>query len=178
MAMVYERHTYAREHLQWTFEASANNGALPDKCARDLSLSRARVRWHLFHDPFDGVGAPSALMAAAEVVVDLAHPRPSSGLRNSGPKLLVAEHVARADDHCLLLRSLDREGRFEDYGPGHVVRRGRHHRLVDLGELLLATAALDADGVERSGCIAVEKNLLTIHSPISSAQKPLFGELS
>src|SRR5262249_28532424 len=46
-------------------------------------------------------------------------------------------------------RSLDDEGWFEGYGPGHVVEvgRGRHHRLVDLGELLLGAAAFDADGV-------------------------------
>src|SRR4051812_22000366 len=46
-------------------------------------------------------------------------------------------------------RSLDKEGRFEGHGPGHVVEigRGRHHRLVDLGELLLGAAALDPDDV-------------------------------
>src|SRR6266446_9208315 len=46
-------------------------------------------------------------------------------------------------------RSLDDEGRFEDHGPGHVVEvgRGRHHRLVDLGELFLSAATLDADDV-------------------------------
>src|SRR5262249_8233600 len=46
-------------------------------------------------------------------------------------------------------RLLDDEGRLEGHGPGHVVEvgRGRHHRLVDLGELLLGAAALDADDV-------------------------------
>src|SRR6266446_345232 len=46
-------------------------------------------------------------------------------------------------------RSLDDEGRFEGHGPGHVVEigRGRHHRLVDRGELLLGAAALDADDI-------------------------------
>src|SRR5258708_32227327 len=46
-------------------------------------------------------------------------------------------------------RSLDDEGRFEGHGPGHVVKigRGRHHRLVDLGELFLSAATLDADDV-------------------------------
>jgi hypothetical protein len=36
------------------------------------------------------------------------------------------------------------EGRFEGHGPGDVVEvgRGRHHRRVDLGELLLGAAAL------------------------------------
>src|SRR5262245_39743489 len=82
-----------------------------------------------------------------------------SGLRNGGPKLMVAEHVARADDHGLVLmnqsvpaglwRSFDDEDGFEVHGPGHVVEvgRGRHHRLMDFGELLLCAAALDADGV-------------------------------
>ena len=46
-------------------------------------------------------------------------------------------------------RSLDDEGWLEGHGPGHVVEvgRGRHHRLVDLGELFLGAAALDADDV-------------------------------
>src|SRR5712672_2992287 len=46
-------------------------------------------------------------------------------------------------------RSLDNEGRFEGHGLGHVVEvgRGRHHRLVDLGELLLGAATLDANDV-------------------------------
>jgi hypothetical protein len=46
-------------------------------------------------------------------------------------------------------RSLDDEGRFEGHGPGHVVEIGRgcHHRLVDLGELFLSAATLDADDV-------------------------------
>jgi hypothetical protein len=47
------------------------------------------------------------------------------------------------------LRSLDDEGRFERHWPEHVVEvgRGRHHRRVDLRELLLGAATLDADGV-------------------------------
>src|SRR5262249_9706917 len=46
-------------------------------------------------------------------------------------------------------RSLNDEDRFERHRPGHVVEvgRGRHHRLVERGELLLGAAALDADGV-------------------------------
>src|SRR3984893_3688317 len=50
---------------------------------------------------------------------------------------------------CSSRRSLDHEGRFEGHGPGHVVEvgRGRHHRLVDLGELFLGAAAFDADDV-------------------------------
>jgi hypothetical protein len=72
---------------------------------------------------------------------------------------MVAEHVARADDHVLVLmnqsgpaalvRSFDDEDGFEVHEPGHVVEvgRGRHHRIVDFGELLLGAAALDADDV-------------------------------
>jgi hypothetical protein len=63
---------------------------------------QVRVRSYFFHDPLDGVGAPAALGAAAEVAIDLAHPRPSSGFRNSSLKLMVTEHVARADDHYLV----------------------------------------------------------------------------
>ena len=46
-------------------------------------------------------------------------------------------------------RLLDDEARFEGHRPGHIVKvgRGRHHRLVDLGELLLGAATLDADDV-------------------------------
>src|SRR5438067_10020795 len=46
-------------------------------------------------------------------------------------------------------RLLDDERRFEGHGPGHVVevRRGRHHRFVDLGELLLGATAVNADDV-------------------------------
>src|SRR6185437_7723249 len=46
-------------------------------------------------------------------------------------------------------RSLDDESRIEGHGSRHVVEVGRrrHHRLVDLGELFLSAAALDADNV-------------------------------
>src|SRR5437762_3750357 len=46
-------------------------------------------------------------------------------------------------------RSLDDERRFEGHGPRHVVEvgRGRHHGIVDFGELLLRAVALDANGV-------------------------------
>jgi len=83
--------------------------------ARELLLLRSSVQvrarsntadgavWYFFYNPLDGVCAPAALGAAAEVGIDLAHPRPSSGLRYSGPKLMVTERVARADDHDLVL---------------------------------------------------------------------------
>jgi hypothetical protein len=45
------------------------------------------------------VGAPAALHAAAEAVIDLAHPHALSGVGKLGTNLLVADHVARTDDH-------------------------------------------------------------------------------
>jgi hypothetical protein len=45
------------------------------------------------------VGAPAALHAAAEAVIDLAHPQPLRGVGKLGTNLLVAHYVARTDDH-------------------------------------------------------------------------------
>src|SRR5436190_686383 len=46
-------------------------------------------------------------------------------------------------------RSPDNEGRSERHSPRHVVEvgRGRHHRLVNLREVLLGAATLDVDDV-------------------------------
>jgi hypothetical protein len=64
------------------------------------SVTRAdRAVRYFVYDPLDGVGAPAALGPEAEAAIDLAHPRPLSGIRNRGPNLMVAERVARADDH-------------------------------------------------------------------------------
>ncbi len=57
---------------------------------------------YLLHDPFDGVGTLTALRAAAETVIDLAHPQPFSGLRKRGTNLLITENVARADNHGIV----------------------------------------------------------------------------
>jgi len=56
---------------------------------------------HFVHDPLDDVSAAAALGAAAEVVIDLTHPQPLRRVRKRGPKLMVTEHIARADDHDL-----------------------------------------------------------------------------
>jgi hypothetical protein len=65
-------------------------------------LNRAdRAVRHFVHDPLDDVSAAAALGAAAEVLIDLTHPQPSRGVRKRGPKLMVTEHIARADDHDL-----------------------------------------------------------------------------
>src|SRR5580704_9129349 len=92
-------------------------------CGVSLLRSRVQVRtrgyrsdragWYLLHDPFDGVSTLTALRAAAEAVVNLAHPQPLSGLRKSGTKLLITEHVARADDHDLVLTQIWGHGRNE-----------------------------------------------------------------
>ena len=91
--------------------------------ARSLLCSRVQVRTrrarsdravcYLFHDPLDGVGAPAALHAAAEAVIDLARPQPLN-LRKYGTKLLVAEHVARTDDHHLLLTHISGQSANEE----------------------------------------------------------------
>jgi hypothetical protein len=54
------------------------------------------------HDFFDGAGAPAALRAAAEAGIDLAHPHLMSGIGKGGTNLLLAEHIARTDDHGFL----------------------------------------------------------------------------
>ena len=56
---------------------------------------------HFVHDPLDDVSAATALSPTAEVVIDLTHPQPLRCIRKHGPKLMVTEHVARADDHDL-----------------------------------------------------------------------------
>ena len=56
---------------------------------------------HFVHDPLDDVSAAAALGAAAEAVIDLAHPQPLRRVRKRGPKLMVTENIARADDHDL-----------------------------------------------------------------------------
>jgi hypothetical protein len=60
-----------------------------------------RVVCHYVHDPLDRVSAAAALGAAAEVVIDLTHPQPLRRIRKRGPKLMVTEYIARADDHDL-----------------------------------------------------------------------------
>jgi hypothetical protein len=65
-------------------------------------LNRAdRVVCHFVDDPLDDVSAAAALGAAAEVVIDLTHPQPLRRIRKRGPKLMVTEYIARANDHDL-----------------------------------------------------------------------------
>ena len=94
-----------------------------DLASRGVSFLRSRLQvrargctnesavCYLLHDPSDGVGTLTALCAAAEAVVNLAHPQPLSGLRKGGTNLLIAEHVARADDHDLVLTQISGHGR-------------------------------------------------------------------
>jgi hypothetical protein len=51
---------------------------------------------------FDGVGASATLGAAAEAVIDLAHPRPLRSVRKREPQLTVTEHITGTDDHDLV----------------------------------------------------------------------------
>ena len=92
------------------------------KCLSELSLLRQRggshcgnragraVR-HFPHDPLDGMSAAAALGAAAEAVIDLTHPQPLRRVRKPGPKLMVSEHIARADDHGFVLAGISGRGR-------------------------------------------------------------------
>ena len=90
----------------WTIPGSrtknkkaANCGLLDQFVGSIRKRLQSRVAAHNF---LDGLGAPAALHAAAETVVNLTHPHPLRGLRkggNGGMHLLVAERVARADDH-------------------------------------------------------------------------------
>ena len=53
----------------------------------------------IIHDPFDRVRAATALGAASEAGIDLAHAGPSRLLCDHRPHLVVAEHIARTDNH-------------------------------------------------------------------------------
>jgi hypothetical protein len=53
-----------------------------------------RAVCYLLHDPFDGKYAPTALRAAAEAFVNLAHPLSLSGLCKGGTNLLITKHAA------------------------------------------------------------------------------------
>jgi hypothetical protein len=68
----------------------------------------------IIHDPLDGVSAAAALGTAAEVVIDLTHPRPLCSVRKRGPKLMVTEDIARADDHDFVLADISGQGRNEE----------------------------------------------------------------
>ena len=48
-----------------------------------IALRADRAVWYFRHDPLDRVGAPAALGSHAEGAIDLAHPRPVSGLHNN-----------------------------------------------------------------------------------------------
>ena len=50
---------------------------------RARGYANERAGCCLLHDPLDGVGTPTALGAAAEALVNLAHPLSLSGLRKS-----------------------------------------------------------------------------------------------
>ena len=88
---------------------------------RGVIVSRMQVRSRVYtsvctfcylpHDQLDGVGTPTALRAPAEALVNLAHPLSLSGLRKSGTNLLITKHVARADDHDIILTQISRHGR-------------------------------------------------------------------
>src|SRR6476660_5379889 len=55
------------------------------------------------HDPLDSVSAAAALGAASEAGIHLAHAGPSRLFCDHRTHLMVAERIARTDDHRLLL---------------------------------------------------------------------------
>jgi hypothetical protein len=69
---------------------------------------------YIVHNPFDSVSAAAALGAAPEVVIDLTHPRTLRSTRKSGSKLTVTKHIARADDHELVLAEIRGQYRNEE----------------------------------------------------------------
>ena len=107
------RHTYQyRTKFPGNRSSCDSPGALLWKCLPALTLLRQRAGSHcvngadravrqFVHDPLDDVSAAAALGAAAEVVIDLTHPQPLRCVSKRGPKLMVTEHIARADDHDL-----------------------------------------------------------------------------
>ena len=82
-------------------------------CRSVLAATEERASCCLLHDPFDGVGTPTALRAAAEALVNLAQPLSLSGLGKCRTNLLITKHVARADDHDIILIQISRHGRNE-----------------------------------------------------------------
>ena len=88
----------------------------------ELLLLRQRAAWgcgdradravrHFPHDSLDGVSAAAAPGAAAEAGINLTHPQPLPSVRKRGPKLMVSEHIARADDHGFVLAGISGQGR-------------------------------------------------------------------
>ena len=87
------------------------------------------------HDPLDSVSAAAALRAASEAGIDLAHAGPSRLFCDYGAHLMVAECIARADNHRFLLTNEsneDRKGKdhhnrsappshkADEFHPGHI----------------------------------------------------------
>ena len=100
-------HSFLWKRLSRTLVVSAT-------CGLALRQRADRAVCHFPHDPLDGVSAAAALGAAAEVVIDLTHPRPLRSVRKRGPKLMVTEHIARADDHDFVLADISGQGRNEE----------------------------------------------------------------
>ena len=91
------------------------NSILVHACVR-MSAAGCASR-SFIHDPLDTVSAAAALGAASERGIDLAHAGPSRLVCDDRPHLMVAEHIARANDHCRLLTNEsdeDREGEDHD----------------------------------------------------------------
>ena len=80
--------------------------AYSEKCNRERSFRRllAAAKCFIFleHD-FDRVRAAAAFRCAAERGIDVAHPRTGCGACDCGPYLRLAEDVAAAHDHDVLL---------------------------------------------------------------------------
>src|SRR5262245_66255552 len=64
-----------------------------------ITASRRVCAERLVHDAPDGAGASPALRAASEAAVDLAGGARRSGGGRYGANLMIAQHVAGADDH-------------------------------------------------------------------------------
>ena len=96
-----------------TLPAGESPLAAFSRAVRKRGYRSDRAIRHLLHDLFDGVGTLTALRGIAEAVVNLAHPQPLTSLRKSGTNLLITEHVARADNHDIVLTQKSDGGRNE-----------------------------------------------------------------
>ena len=98
----------------------------------------ARVRMNgpagrpFIHDPFDGVSAAAALGAAPEAGIDLAHAGPSRLFCDHCAHLMVAEYIARADNHRFLLTNTSES---DEDRHKRDARPSRHHDELQSGHL-------------------------------------------
>ena len=93
----------------------------------------------VIHDPLDGVSAAATLGAAAEAGIDLAHAGPLRLFCDHRPHLMVAERIARTDDHRLLLTNTSES---DEDRHKRDARPSRHHDELQSAHLGVAKRPL------------------------------------